>query len=139
MTAVGRRQKSALASITLRLAFLLGLTACVASGAVFDGTAKNVATYGGIALSLLAGSRIASREPAKSFLASRPVLWFLFLFNGAVAALCAVAVDGTQGFMAAAGMGVVSLGSRRSGSSCAASSMSSSPTSSPPGWRRRRP
>ncbi|MEU6548844.1 hypothetical protein ABZ915_00950 [Streptomyces sp. NPDC046915] len=102
--------KSVFASITLWLTFLAGLAACVASGAVFDGTAKNLATYGGIALSLLAGSRIARKEPVKSFLASRPVLWFLFLFNGTVAAFCAVAVDGTQGIMAAAGMGVVSLG-----------------------------
>ncbi|MFF4210216.1 hypothetical protein ACFYZE_12845 [Streptomyces sp. NPDC001796] len=55
------------------------------------------------------GARVA--EQTAFFLASRPVLWFLFLFNGAVAAFCAVAVDGTQGLMAAAGMGVVSLGS----------------------------
>ncbi|OIK02801.1 hypothetical protein BIV23_24265 [Streptomyces monashensis] len=46
----------------------------------------------------------------KSFLSARPVLWFLFLFNGAVAALRAVAVDGAQGVMAAVGMGLVSLG-----------------------------
>ncbi|MEU8687768.1 hypothetical protein [Streptomyces sp. NPDC048665] len=38
------------------------------------------------------------------------MLWFLFLFNGAVAAFCAVAVDGAQGVMAAVGMGLVSLG-----------------------------
>ncbi|MFB8180508.1 hypothetical protein ACFC8N_31595 [Streptomyces sp. NPDC055966] len=38
------------------------------------------------------------------------MLWFLFLFNGAVAAFCAVAADGVQGVMAAVGMGLVSLG-----------------------------
>ncbi|MFF4398801.1 hypothetical protein [Streptomyces sp. NPDC001480] len=101
--------KSAFASVILWLVFLAGLASCVASGAVFDGGTKNLATYGGIALSLLAGSRIARKEPI-SFLASRPVLWFLFLLNGTVAAFCALAVDGTQGIMAAVGMGVVSLG-----------------------------
>ncbi|MBX7552027.1 hypothetical protein K1Y78_29445 [Streptomyces sp. tea 10] len=38
------------------------------------------------------------------------MLWFLFLFNGAVAAFCAVPADGVQGVMAAVGMGLVSLG-----------------------------
>lgn len=102
--------KSVLATVTLGLMFVVGLAAGVASGAILDGTAKNVATYGGIAVSLVAGSRIARKEPIKSFLGSRPVLWFLFLLNGAVAAFCAVAVDGTQGITAAVGMGVVSLG-----------------------------
>ncbi|MET9761712.1 hypothetical protein ABZ016_22060 [Streptomyces sp. NPDC006372] len=102
--------KSLLASIALWLVFVVGLAAGVASGAVLDGTAKDLATYGGIAVSLVAGSRIARKEPIKSFLGSRPVLWFLFLFNGAVAAFCGVAVEGTQGIMAAVGMGVVSLG-----------------------------
>jgi hypothetical protein len=82
----------------------------VAAGTVLDGTAKNLATYGGVALALVAGSRVARREPVKSFLSARPVLWFLFLFNGAVAAFCAVAVGGAQGVMAAVGMGLVSLG-----------------------------
>ncbi|MFI2205393.1 hypothetical protein ACH47Z_32345 [Streptomyces sp. NPDC020192] len=102
--------KSLLTSAALWITFVVGLSAAAASGAVLDGTAKNLATYGGIALSLVAGSRIARKEPVKSFLSSRPVLWFLFLLNGAVAAFCAVAVDGTQGLMAAVGMGSVSLG-----------------------------
>lgn len=46
----------------------------------------------------------------KSLLASKPVLWFLFLFNLAVAAVAPFVVDGTQGVMTAVGMGVVSLG-----------------------------
>lgn len=46
----------------------------------------------------------------KNFLSSRPVLWFLFLFNLAVAAVAPFVVDGTQGVMTAVGMGVVSLG-----------------------------
>lgn len=46
----------------------------------------------------------------KNFLSSKPVLWFLFLFNLAVAAVAPFVVDGTQGVMTAVGMGVVSLG-----------------------------
>ncbi|MEU1160119.1 hypothetical protein ACIPX0_26875 [Streptomyces sp. NPDC090075] len=46
----------------------------------------------------------------KSLLASRPVLWFLFLFNLAVAAVAPFVVDGAQGVLTAVGMGVVSLG-----------------------------
>ncbi|WAU79635.1 hypothetical protein O1Q96_07705 [Streptomyces sp. Qhu-G9] len=46
----------------------------------------------------------------KALLSSKPVLWFLFLFNLVVAAAAPFVVDGTQGVMTAAGMGVVSLG-----------------------------
>ncbi|MFF4731034.1 hypothetical protein ACFY3M_38050 [Streptomyces mirabilis] len=102
--------KSPLSSIVLWSLFLVGLSATVASGAVLDGTQKNVATYGGIALSLVAGSRIAKKDPIKSFLSSRPVLWFLFLFNGVVATAAGFALDGVQGITATAGMGLVSLG-----------------------------
>ncbi|KOU57048.1 hypothetical protein ADK57_40230 [Streptomyces sp. MMG1533] len=46
----------------------------------------------------------------KALLSSRPVLWFLFLFNLTVAAVAPFAIDGTQGLMTSAGMGIVSLG-----------------------------
>ncbi|MCD7443566.1 hypothetical protein K4B79_35810 [Streptomyces lincolnensis] len=46
----------------------------------------------------------------KLLLSSKPVLWFLFLFNLVVAAAALFAVDGAQGVMTAVGMGVVSLG-----------------------------
>ncbi|MEU1518033.1 hypothetical protein ABZ490_38815 [Streptomyces sp. NPDC005811] len=46
----------------------------------------------------------------KSLLSSRPVLWFLFLFNLAVAAVAPFVVEGSQGVLTAVGMGVVSLG-----------------------------
>ncbi|MDT0573603.1 hypothetical protein RM704_40235 [Streptomyces sp. DSM 3412] len=46
----------------------------------------------------------------KALLASKPVLWFLFLFNLAVAAVAPFVVDGSQGVATAIGMGVVSLG-----------------------------
>ena len=46
----------------------------------------------------------------KSLLSSPPVLWFLFLFNLAVAAIAPFAVAGPQGLLTSAGMGVVALG-----------------------------
>lgn len=46
----------------------------------------------------------------KSLLSSRPVLWFLFLFNLVIAAVAPFVVDGAQGVMTGVGMGVVSLG-----------------------------
>ena len=46
----------------------------------------------------------------KALLSSKPVLWFLFLFNLVVAAAAPFVVDGSQGVMTAVGMGVVSLG-----------------------------
>ncbi|WP_371670181.1 hypothetical protein OG985_22645 [Streptomyces sp. NBC_00289] len=46
----------------------------------------------------------------KTLLSSKPVLWFLFLFNLAVAAVAPFAVDGAQGLVTSAGMGVVAVG-----------------------------
>ncbi|MGW4736196.1 hypothetical protein ACWEQC_44880 [Streptomyces shenzhenensis] len=46
----------------------------------------------------------------KTLLSSRPVLWFLFLFNLVVAAAAPFAVEGTQGVMTGVGMSAVSLG-----------------------------
>jgi hypothetical protein len=56
----------------------------------------------------------------KSLLSSKPVLWFLFLFNAAVAVVAGVAgphihvhghaIVGGQRIMTAAGMGVVAVG-----------------------------
>lgn len=56
----------------------------------------------------------------KTLLSSRPVLWFLFLFNAGVAAAVAVgghhlhiqghSLHGSQQMMTVAGMGVVALG-----------------------------
>lgn len=46
----------------------------------------------------------------KTLLSSKPVLWFLFLFNAVVAAVAPFVVDGAQGVATAVGMGVVSLG-----------------------------
>ncbi|MEU9284952.1 hypothetical protein AB0D57_09540 [Streptomyces sp. NPDC048275] len=102
--------KSFVANLLLWSFFVGGLAASSASGAVLDGTEKDVATYAGIAVSLLAGSRIAKKPKIKAFLSTPPVLWFLFLFNGGVAAVCYLTMDGAKGIMAAVGMGLVSLG-----------------------------
>jgi hypothetical protein len=45
-----------------------------------------------------------------SLLPSRPVLWFLFLFNLVVALAAGVGLDGTQQITTSAGTGVVALG-----------------------------
>ena len=102
--------KSLVANLLLWSFFVGGLAASTASGAVLDGTAKTAATYAGIAVSLLAGSRIAKKPRIKAFLSTPPVLWFLFLFNGGVAAFCYLSMDGVKGIATAAGMGLVSLG-----------------------------
>jgi len=49
-----------------------------------------------------------SKSPLK--LPSRPVLWFLVLFNLVAALAAALGLHGTQQIMTSAGMGVVALG-----------------------------
>ncbi|MFF7986097.1 hypothetical protein ACFZDK_44525 [Streptomyces sp. NPDC007901] len=110
--------KSPLATVTSFFAdlllwslFVAGLAAAVGgAGAVLDGTAKTAATFAGIAVSLLTGTRIAKKPKIKAFLSTRPVLWFLFLFNGGVAAVAYFTMDGAKGIATAAGMGLVALG-----------------------------
>jgi hypothetical protein len=102
--------KSFVANLLLWSFFLGGLAASTASGTVLDGTQKNAATYAGIAVSLLAGSRIAKKPRIKAFLSKPSTLRFLFLFNGGVAAFCYFTMDGVKGIATAAGMGLVSLG-----------------------------
>jgi hypothetical protein len=46
----------------------------------------------------------------KSLLSSRPVLWFLFLFNLLVALVTGLAMDSAQGRVTSVSMGLVSLG-----------------------------
>lgn len=121
-----KRLTSLLTAMLLWIAFIAGLVAAIATGLVvtlasryvviggdplvIDGSRRQWLSYGGIAVALVAGTLLARREPLKSFLASRPVLWFLFLFNGAVAVIAYFALDGVKGIATAAGMGVVSLG-----------------------------
>jgi hypothetical protein len=102
--------KSTVADLLLWSFFVGGLVASTASGAVLDGTQKSVATFAGIAVSMLAGSRIAKKPRIKAFLTKPSTLWFLFLFNGGVAVVCCLTMDGVKGIATAAGMGLVSLG-----------------------------
>ncbi|MEV6348160.1 hypothetical protein [Actinoplanes sp. NPDC051851] len=90
--------------------FLVAIGACLGSGFVPEGPSQTLATYGGLVLSLITGTLIARREPVKSFLGTRPVMWFLFLFNLSAAAVVLVLVDGVTGISAAAGLGLVGLG-----------------------------
>jgi hypothetical protein len=63
---------------------------------------------------------IGKENLMKSLLSSKPVLWFLFLFNAAVAIAAGAAgshlhihghtLHGSQQVMTAAGMGIVALG-----------------------------
>jgi uncharacterized membrane protein AbrB (regulator of aidB expression) len=71
---------------------------------------------------LTSTSQLPTRKesPMKSLITARPVLWFLFLFNAAVAVAVGVAghhlhihgqtLHGSQQIATAAGMGVVALG-----------------------------
>ena len=102
--------KSFIANLLLWSFFVAGLVASTASGALLDGKEKSIATYAGIAVSMVAGSRIAKKPRIKAFLSKPSVLWFLFLFNGGVAAVCYFTMDGVKGIATAVGMGLVSLG-----------------------------
>ncbi|WP_369394338.1 hypothetical protein AB5J72_47420 [Streptomyces sp. CG1] len=102
--------KSFVADLLLWSSFAAGLAVGKGAGAVLGGTEKNVATFAGIAVSLVTGSRIAKKPRTKAFLSTRPVLWFLFLFNGGVAAVTCFTLDGAEGLATAAAMGLVSLG-----------------------------
>ncbi|WP_306215401.1 hypothetical protein [Actinoplanes sp. RD1] len=95
---------------SLWLLFVVGLVCCFAAGNVPDGPPRDLATYGGPALSLVTGTLIARKEPIKTFLGTGPVLWFLFLFNLAAAVTVLLLLDGVTGISAAAGLGLVSLG-----------------------------
>jgi hypothetical protein len=69
---------------------------------------------------LTSTSQLPARKESlmKSLLTARPVLWFLFLFNAAVAVAVGVAghhlhghtLAGSQQIATAAGMGIVALG-----------------------------
>jgi len=91
--------------------FVGGLAASAGAGAVLDDTVqKNIATGVGAVIALLAGSRIAKKPKIKAFLSRPGTLWFLFLFNGATAVAMYFTMDGIKGILAAAMMGLVSLG-----------------------------
>jgi hypothetical protein len=103
--------KSLLSSLLIWLLFLGGLVACVGARFVAHGAQhQHLVTLAGVGLSLVTGSLVMRREPLRSWLRTRPVLWFLFLFNLGVALAVSFLVHGTQGIMAAVGLGAVALG-----------------------------
>ncbi|NUR39835.1 MAG: hypothetical protein HOV73_07115 [Streptomyces sp.] len=98
------------ADLLLWQCFVVGLAASAGAGAVLDGTQKDVATAAGTVVALIAGSRIAKKPRIKAFLSRPGTLWFLFLFNGGTAVAMYFTMDGVKGILAAAMMGLVSLG-----------------------------
>jgi hypothetical protein len=102
--------KSFVANVLLWSFFAGGVAATMGAGAVLDGTPKNVATIAGSVVALITGSRIAKKPKIKAFLSKPGTLWFLFLFNGGTAAAMYFTMDGVKGIIAAAAMGLVSLG-----------------------------
>ena len=105
--------RSSLHTLLLLLLFLVFMAAiATAAGAkyVLHGADEQLAFYSGIAVSLVTSTILIKQQKVRDFLASRPTLWFLFLFNAAVAAACYLAMHGVTRIAAAAGMGLVSLG-----------------------------
>ncbi|MBR7825705.1 hypothetical protein KDK95_05250 [Actinospica sp. MGRD01-02] len=102
--------KKFLVNFTQWTLFAAGIAACVGASRVLHGDGAHAATFGGIAVSLFFGFLVMRKDPLKSFLATRPVMWFLFLFNGTVAVFAGLFVHGAQGVGTAIGMGLVSIG-----------------------------
>ena len=105
------RIKPLLSPLLIWPLFLTGLIACVGVRFIVPGAQhQHLLTLAGVGLSLITGSLVTRREPLKSWLRTRPVLWFLFLFNLGAAVTVTFLMHGTQGIMAAVGLGVVALG-----------------------------
>lgn len=102
--------RRATSAVVLWILFVTGFSVCIGSRFVLHGaTHVLAATIAGSLVALVTGVVVMRREPVKSFLVTRPALWFLFLFN-LVAALCAgVCLRGPQGVMACVGMGAVAI------------------------------
>jgi hypothetical protein len=103
--------KKSVTEVVLWTCFAGGLAASAGAGAVIDdSTRKNIVTAVGTVIALLAGSRMAKKPRIKAFLSRPGTLWFLFLFNGGTAVALYFTMDGVKGILAAAMMGLVSLG-----------------------------
>jgi len=100
--------------ILLFLVFMAGIAAAIFAGPVstrfLHGEHKSYVTYGGMGVAFVTSTILIKQQLVRAFLASRPVLWFLFLFNAAVAVGLYFVLAGPKGIAAAAGMGLVSLG-----------------------------
>ncbi|MFJ9247645.1 hypothetical protein [Streptomyces sp. NPDC101776] len=105
-----KRQMSVLSLLLLFFVFMAGIGASIAAGEVLEGAAKYLVTAGGTVGAFVTSTVLMKQRRVRDFLGSRPVLWFLFLFNAGVAAGCYFLLDGVKGIAATAGMGLVSLG-----------------------------
>ncbi|MFE6820949.1 hypothetical protein [Streptomyces sp. NPDC057690] len=91
--------------------FVAGLVMSGAAKQVLDGsTEQNMATYGGGAIALIAGSQTARKPKIKAFLGWPGTLWFLFVCNAAAAAGMYVAMEGADRYVGSGMMGLVSVG-----------------------------
>ncbi|MEV7386764.1 MULTISPECIES: hypothetical protein [unclassified Streptomyces] len=111
MNSVLAKVKSFFVNLFLWSFFVVGLGLSGAAKQVLDDTAQqNLATYGGGIVALIAGSQIAKKPRIKAFLGRPGTLWFLFLFNGATAAVMYFAMSGVDRYIGSGMMGLVSLG-----------------------------
>ncbi|MFF3577687.1 hypothetical protein [Streptomyces mirabilis] len=105
-----KKQMSVFSLLLLFFVFMAGISASIAAGQVFKGTEKQLVTVGGMVIAFVTSTLLMKQQRVRDFLGSRPVLWFLFLFNAGVATGCYFLLDGVKGIAATAGMGLVSLG-----------------------------
>ncbi|MFE6820948.1 hypothetical protein [Streptomyces sp. NPDC057690] len=105
-----KKQMSVSSLFLLFFVFTAGIGVSVFAGSAFEGAEKSSVSAGGMVVALVASTILMRQQRMKDFVASRPVLWFLFLFNAVVAALCSVALDGVKGVAIGTVMGLVSLG-----------------------------
>lgn len=105
-----KKQMSVFSLLVLFFVFMAGIGASIAAGEVFEGAEKNLVLGSGTLVAFVTSTILMKQQRVRDFLGSRPVLWFLFLFNAGVAAGCYFLLDGTKGIAAAVGMGLVSLG-----------------------------
>ncbi|MFD3377550.1 MULTISPECIES: hypothetical protein [unclassified Streptomyces] len=105
-----KEQMSVISLLALFFVFMAAIAAAIVSGEVFEGTQKQVVTVAGMVVSFVTSTILMRQQRVRDFLGSRPVLWFLFLFNAGAAVGLYFALDGTKGIAAAAAMGLVSVG-----------------------------
>ncbi|GGN44010.1 hypothetical protein [Streptomyces fuscichromogenes] len=111
MNSLLAKVKSFFVNLVLWSFFVVGLGLSGAAKQIFDGsTQQNLATYGGGIAALVAGSQIAKKPRIKAFLGRPGTLWFLFLVNGAAAAVMYFAMSGLDRYIGSGMMGLVSLG-----------------------------
>ncbi|WP_232838849.1 hypothetical protein [Streptomyces geranii] len=105
-----KKQLSIPTLLLIFLVFLAGIAAAIAAGPLLEGSPKQVVTVCGTVVSFVTSTVLMKQRQVRDFLGSRPVLWFLFLFNALAAVGLYLFLDGAKGIMAAGVMGLVSIG-----------------------------